>query len=64
MSTDTRERSWFKISEAPETTVSAAQIEAIRDYAASEGFETLRGYHNRLRAMGWDYYDVLKAEYQ
>ncbi len=63
MSDDPRERSWFKISEAPEHTVTAGQMEAIRDYAASEGYETLRGYHQHLRSMGWDYYDVLKAEY-
>ena len=64
MAEEERERAWFKLSEPPRGVMSAAQEEAIRDYAAGEGFETLRGYHMHLRAMGWDYYDVLRAEYR
>lgn len=64
MGEETRERAWFKLSEPPTGDISQGQLEAIRDYAAGEGYETLRGYHMHLRSMGWDYYDVLKAEYR
>lgn len=54
------EREWLRIDEPPEGVTTTAQEEAIREYARGEGFETLRGYHMRLRSMGWDYYDILR----
>lgn len=51
---------WYRITEPPSGVVSAKQEAAIRAYAREEGFETLRGFHTRLRMLGWDYYDVLR----
>lgn len=52
---------WFRITEPPAGVVSSKQEAAIRAYAADEGFPTLRGFHMRLRMLGWDYYDVLRV---
>lgn len=64
MAEDEEDAGWIRITEPLDGVVSAAQERAIRAYAASEGFETLRGYHMHLRSQGWDYYDVLRAFYQ
>lgn len=54
------EEEWFSIQEPIEGKTTAGQEAAIRAYALEEGFETLRGYHMHLRALGWDYYDILR----
>lgn len=60
MSAEEYDIGWVRIHERPDGPVSAKQEEAIRAWAADEGFPTLRGFHMRLRMMAWDYYDVLK----
>lgn len=64
MADENREAGWFRITEPLDGVVTAKQEAAIRAYAAEEGFETLRGYHMRLRMLGWDYYDVLRQVYR
>ena len=49
------ERPWFKLG-TPTTT----QEDAIRQYARSEGYETLRGFWKMMQSVGWDYYDVIR----
>jgi hypothetical protein len=64
MSADDEPRGWLKLSEPPTGTLSQKQEDMIRAYAFQEGYDTLRGYHNYLRSIGWDYYDVLKEAYR
>ncbi|GAI28070.1 unnamed protein product [marine sediment metagenome] len=61
MSAEDYDKGWFRITEPLDGVVTARQEAAIRVYAREEGFETLRGYHMRLRMLGWDYYDVLRV---
>ncbi|GAI56881.1 unnamed protein product [marine sediment metagenome] len=61
MSAEDYDTGWFRITEPLDGVVTARQEAAIRAYAREEGFETLRGYHMRLRMLGWDYYDVLRV---
>lgn len=51
---------WMKIHEAPHGVVTEAQEKAIRDFARSEGFETLRGWSSYMRMREWDYYEILR----
>ena len=60
MSAEDYDVAWLRIHERPDGPTSAKQEEAIRTYAADQGYETLRGFHVYLRARAWDYYDVLK----
>lgn len=60
MAEEEEEAAWLRIREPPVGVITEQQERAIREYAFEEGFETLRGFHMRLRARGWDYYDVLQ----
>ena len=53
------DRGWMRIAEPPHGRISSKQEEAIREYAAGLGYETLRGFWKKLEQWGWDYYDVL-----
>ncbi|GAG68330.1 unnamed protein product [marine sediment metagenome] len=58
MASDDQSYGWFRIKEPLDGVTSKAQEEAIRAYALTQGFKDLRGFHMRLKMMGWDLYEV------
>ena len=51
---------WLSLRAGPYGPATEAQERVFRQYAQSKGFKDLRGFHMRLRSMGWDYIDILR----
>lgn len=52
-------KEWYRIHEPPHGVPTAKQEAWIRGWVEALGWETLRGFHMRMKAWDWDYYDIL-----
>lgn len=53
-----RGENWTRITES-----TPAQEQAIRQYAAEQGYTDLRSFRSEMAYQEWDYYDVLRVFY-
>jgi len=65
MSNEESEIEWHKIPlRLGDADLTTSQEDAVRDYAKSQGYETLSGFHWHMRREEKNYYDIIRVSYK